>query len=151
MSQSLSKIYLHLIFSTKDRIPYLTDRGLRREVHAYLAGACRDLGSPSIAVGGVEDHVHMLFYMSRTSPVSDLVAELKRESSKWIKSKDSSLASFYWQKGYGVFSISPAHVEALTSYIANQESHHRNESFQDEYRRLLRKYDVEFDERYVWN
>lgn len=151
MPQSLAKVYLHLVFSTKDRVPYLSDRGLRGETHAYLAGACRDLGSPSLIVGGAEDHVHILCYMSRTLTMADLVAEIKRESSKWIKAKDATLSDFYWQGGYGIFSISPGHVDKLRNYIANQESHHRHESFQDEYRRLLEKYGVEYDERYVWD
>ncbi len=151
MPQSVAKVYLHVVFSTKNRAPFLTDRTLRQETHAYLAGACRKLGVPSLIVGGVEDHVHILGYMSRTITMADLVAEIKRESSKWIKSKDGSLLDFHWQAGYGIFSLSPSHVEDLRRYIANQEEHHRQESFQDEFRRLLKKYDVEYDERYVWD
>jgi REP element-mobilizing transposase RayT len=127
------------------------DLSLRKECHAYLAGTCKKRGSPSIIVGGVEDHVHILSMLSREESVSVLVRELKRESSKETKTKSAQLRSFYWQSGYGAFSVSPAHVEALKKYIANQEQHHRKESFQDEFRRLLRKYGIAYDERYVWD
>jgi len=151
MSQSLSQIYLHVVFSTKNRARFLQDRTLRDRLHAYLAGACHNLKSPSIIVGGVEDHVHVLCRLAKTLSVSELVQELKRESSKWLKEQSSDLAAFYWQSGYGAFSISPGHVEALTAYIKNQEEHHRKESFQDEFRRLLRLYAIDFDEKYVWD
>ncbi len=151
MPQSLAKVYLHLVFSTKNRVPFLSDEKLRAETHAYLSGTCRNLDSPSLIIGGTADHVHVLCYLSRTRTISDLVRDLKRESSKWIKTKDPSLADFHWQEGYGVFSVSPSHLRRLRHYIANQEEHHRTESFQDEFRRLLKKYDVEYDERYVWD
>jgi putative transposase len=151
MSQSLSQIYLHVVFSTKDRARHLQDRALREKTHAYLAGTCHNLDSPSIRVGGVEDHVHLLCRLAKTLSVSELVRELKRESSKWLKDQSPDLSSFYWQSGYGAFSISPGHVEALAAYIANQEEHHKKESFQDEFRRLLRLYGIEFDEKYVWD
>jgi REP element-mobilizing transposase RayT len=151
MPQSLAQIHLHLVFSTKNREPFLTDKALRAETHAYLGGVCRNVGCPSLTVGGVEDHVHILCRLSRTWTVADLLQALKRESSKWLKEKAPSLASFYWQNGYGAFSISPGHVEGLKEYIATQEEHHRKETFQDEVRRLLKKYGVEYDERYVWD
>jgi putative transposase len=151
MPQSLAKIYVHLVFSTKHRQPFLTDKQIRNDCHAYLAGTCKQRGSVSLLVGGVEDHVHILCTLSREEAVAVLVRELKRESSKWLKEKSAALRDFYWQAGYGVFSVSPAHVEALKRYIADQEAHHRRESFQEEYRRLLGKYGVVFDERYVWD
>src|SRR5262249_55898017 len=151
MPQSLAQIYLHIVFSTKQRQPFLTDRQLRDECHAYLAGTCNRRGSPSILVGGVADHVHILCSLGREESVSVLVRELKRESSKALKEKSTTLRDFYWQAGYGAFSISPGHVDALERYIAEQEEHHRTESFQDEYRRLLQKYSVPYDERYVWD
>jgi REP element-mobilizing transposase RayT len=149
--QSLAQIYVHIVFSTKNREPFLRDPGLRTETHAYLTGVCRNLDSPSLRVGGALDHVHILCTLSRSHTVSDLIRELKRESSKWLKSKDASLATFHWQNGYGIFSVSPAHVGALRAYIAGQEEHHRQVSFQDEFRRLLKKYGVAYDERYVWD
>ena len=151
MPQSLAQIYVHIVFSTKHRQPFLTDGQLRGQCHAYLAGTCKKRGSPSIIVGGADDHVHILCMLSREESVSVLVRELKRESSKEMKTKSAQLRSFYWQSGYGAFSVGPAHVEALKKYIANQELHHRKESFQDEYRRLLRKYGIECDDRYVWD
>jgi REP element-mobilizing transposase RayT len=101
--------------------------------------------------GGTDDHIHILCKLSRTLAVADLLQELKRSSSKWIKEQKSCLAGFHWQDGYGAFSISPSHVDVLKRYIANQTKHHRQETFQDEFRRLLKKYDIEYDERYVWD
>jgi REP element-mobilizing transposase RayT len=151
MSQSLSQIHLHLIFSTKQRRPYLQRKELRDELFHYLGGVCTNLACPPTIVGGVEDHVHILCRLSRTEKVAVLIRELKRESSKWIKQKDPRLRTFQWQEGYGAFSVSPSHVRRLRAYIANQEAHHRKESFQDEFRRILQKYDVEYDERYIWD
>jgi len=151
MPQSLAQVYLHIVFSTKHRQPFLSDGQLRRECHAYVAGTCKKRGSPSLLVGGVADHVHILCSLGREESLSVLVRELKRESSKALKARSTSLRDFYWQAGYGAFSVSPAHVEALKKYIANQEEHHRRESFQDEFRRLLRKYSIVYDERYVWD
>jgi putative transposase len=151
MPQSLAQIYLHLVFSTKVRRPFLVDRELRDGLHAYMAGICRNLDSPSIRIGGTADHVHVLCYLSRTHTVAETIRDLKRDSSKWIKEQASELADFHWQDGYGAFSVSPSHVEALDAYILRQEEHHRSESFQDEFRRMLKKYGVEFDERYVWD
>jgi REP element-mobilizing transposase RayT len=151
MSQSLAQIYLHVVFSTKHRAPRLIDPTLRERTHAYLVGVCANLDSASIRVGGVEDHVHILCRLSKTLSVSDLVRELKRESSKWLKEQSPDLADFYWQHGYGAFSISPGHVPALTSYIENQVEHHKQEEFQAEFIRLLKLYDAEYDERYLWD
>jgi len=150
VAQSLAQIYLHVVFSTKNRVAFLRDRALRQKIHAYLAGTCGKLHSPSLIVGGVEDHVHLLVRLAKDLTVSILIRELKRESSKWIKCLSAELSTFYWQQGYGVFSISPAHLEPLKKYIAAQEDHHRRETFQDEFRRLLKKYRVEYEERYVW-
>jgi REP element-mobilizing transposase RayT len=151
MSQSLAQVYLHLVFSTKLRRAWLQNKDLRTEMHNYLGGTCRNLESPSLIVGGVEDHVHILCRLSRTITIAELIRELKRESSKWLKTKSVEFADFHWQDGYGAFSISPGHVEPVRTYIANQEEHHKKVSFQDEFRRLLRIYGVEYDERYVWD
>ena len=151
MSQSLTQIYLHIVFSTKDRKPFLTDKEFRGRTHAYLTGICGNVGCPSLIVGGVEDHVHILCRFGKTIEVATLIRELKRDSSKWVKVEQPHLADFHWQSGYGAFSISPSHVEGLTHYIRNQEAHHRQESFQGEFRRLCQKYGVEIDERYVWD
>jgi REP element-mobilizing transposase RayT len=151
MPQSLAQVYLHLVFSTKNRAALLQDKALREKLHAYLAGTCKNLDSSALRVGGVEDHVHILCRLSKTLSIAELVRELKRESSRWIKSEARALSRFAWQGGYGAFSVSPSHVEPLKKYIADQERHHRRETFQDEFHRLLRKYGLECDERYVWD
>ena len=151
MPQSLAQIYLHVVFSTKNRRPFLNNPVLRAETHAYLGGVCQNLASPSLIVGGAVDHVHILCRLSRKTAIASLLQALKRDSSKWIKQKNSSLLDFHWQSGYGAFSISPADVPKLRKYIGNQEEHHHKESFQDEFHRLLKKYRIEFDERYLWD
>jgi REP element-mobilizing transposase RayT len=150
MGQSLVQIYLHVVFSTKRRQPFLKDVELRQQTHSYLAGICRNLECPAVIAGGVEDHVHLLVRFGKEIPVADLLRELKRDSSKWIKQQHQPLGDFHWQDGYGAFSVSPAHVEELMRYIAEQEEHHRKETFQDEFRRVCEKYGVSIDEKYVW-
>ena len=150
MSQSLVQIYMHFVYSTLHRKPFLKDYEFRGRVHSYLAGTCKNLNCPALIVGGVEDHVHILCRLGKTIGIAELIRELKRNSSKWIKSERPRLAGFHWQKGYGAFSISPSHVDALARYIANQDEHHRRETFQEEFRRLCRKYGLEIDEKYVW-
>ena len=151
MPQSLAKILLHLVFSTKDRLPHLIDRPFRDEVHRYLGGILSNLDCQPLMIGGVADHVHLLFVHSRTGAVADVVKEAKRSSSHWIKRHSSELADFAWQSGYGVLSIGFSQVDAVRDYILRQEEHHQKHSFQDEFRQLLRRYEVAFDERYVWD
>jgi REP element-mobilizing transposase RayT len=151
MPQSLVQIYLHVIFSTKDRAPFLQDKSFRESLHAYLAGILNGLESTALIVGGVADHVHLLCRLGKQMEVSNLIRDVKRDSSTWVKHESPSLADFYWQRGYGAFSISPSHVPGLTRYIQDQEQHHKRESFQDEFRRICGKYGVSIDERYVWD
>ena len=151
MSQSLVQIYVHIVFSTKNRQPFLQDKAFRERTHGYLVGICSNQQSPSLQVGGIEDHVHILCRLGKSVDVAGLIREIKRSSSVWIKEENPSLAAFHWQAGYGAFSVSPSHVDPLIKYIANQEEHHRRESFQDEFRRLCKLYGVEIDERYVWD
>jgi len=151
MSQSLAQIYLHVVFSTKLRRQFLNHRPLLERLHAYMAGICKGLDCPAIVIGGVADHVHIACRLGRTIDVATLVRDLKRESSKWIKCEEQHLKAFQWQAGYGAFSVSPGHLEALKQYILHQEAHHHRESFQDEFRRLCRKYNIELDERYAWD
>jgi REP-associated tyrosine transposase len=115
MPQSLAQVYLHLVFSTKNRAPFIRDQAFRKALHAYLAGTCEKLESPSLKVGGVEDHVHILCRFGRKMSIADLLRELKRESSKWA-TREHGLQDFEWQAGYGAFSVSPSHLEALTRY-----------------------------------
>lgn len=151
MSQSHVQVYLHIIFSTKNRAPFLKDPEFRERTHAYLAGICQNMEFSPLRVGGVEDHVHLLCRMSKKIALVEFLRDLKRDSSSWVKAENPRLQDFYWQSGYGAFSVSPSHVETLQNYIATQEEHHRHESFQDEFRRICRKYGVEIDERYVWD
>ena len=150
MPQSLSNILLHLIFSTKDRHPWL-EPGIREKTHAFLAGAVRQMDCEAYRVGGVADHVHLAVRLSRTWSVADLVKETKTASSKWLKTQDASLHDFAWQQGYGVFSVGMSQKETLLHYIDTQEEHHRNRNFQEEYRDFLAKYAISYDERYVWD
>ncbi len=150
MPQSLSQLYAHLIFSTKDRFPFLKD-DIRGRVHGYLATVVRDMGSPFVVVGGVDDHVHILFDMGRIHAAKDFVEQIKRETSKFVKTLRPNLDQFYWQNGYGIFSVSPTHRESVVLYIKNQEEHHRKKTFQEEYRYFLNRYGIEFDEQYVWD
>jgi REP element-mobilizing transposase RayT len=151
MSQSLSQIYLHFVFATKHRQPFLADREFRLRTFSYLAGICKNQNCPAIRIGGVEDHVHILCRLAKTMDVATLIREIKRDSSKWVKEQQPQLEHFHWQDGYGAFSLSPGHVDDLTVYIDNQEQHHRKVSFQDELRRSCRLYRVELDERYAWD
>jgi putative transposase len=151
MPQSLDNILIHIVFSTKNRYPFLADKQIRNEMHAYLGGACNNLGCKVILVGGVADHAHIFCKLSRNITSAKLVGDIKRESSKWVKSKGKMLNKFAWQNGYGVFSVGKSEVERLKNYISNQEEHHRKKNFQDEYREFLNKYGIEYDERYVWD
>jgi putative transposase len=150
MPQSFAAILIHLVFSTKNREPYLTPE-IESELHPYLATIFRELGCPSLCINGTTDHVHILFRLSRTKAICDVVEEVKTSSSKWIKTKGRPWANFYWQNGYGAFSIGESGVQAVKRYIADQKKHHQKRSFQDEYRALLGKYGIEWDERYVWD
>jgi REP element-mobilizing transposase RayT len=148
MPQSLARVLVHLVFSTTNREPFIT-ADHRDRTFAYLAGTLNAIDCPAVIVGGMPDHVHLLFVLARTLPLSKAVEELKKESSKWAKVNVHP--GFYWQNGYGAFSVSPSNVPQVTAYIANQEVHHRGLTFQDEFRQLLRRHGVEWDERYVWD
>jgi putative transposase len=150
MPQSLSRVLVHLIFSTKNRERFLTPE-VCEELHPYLAVVLREDGCPSLQVGGVVDHVHLLFGLSRTRTVAQVVETVKTSSSKWIKTKGAAFAEFHWQAGYGAFSVGQSNVAAVTRYIQNQEEHHRTTTFQEEFRRFLKLYQVPYDEKYVWD
>jgi len=149
MGQSLLKIYVHIVFSTKHREPILKGK-VEEELHAYLGGICNNLDCQPLKIGGYTDHVHILCMLSKKITVMKLLEELKSHSSKWLKTKGDVYRNFYWQNGYGAFSVNPAETEKVITYIANQHEHHDRKSFQEEYRIFLEKYQVEYDERYVW-
>jgi len=150
MPQSLARIYLHLIFSTKGRAPTINDE-IREPLHGYMATVLKNLGCHANLINSVEDHVHVLFELGRTVAVSKVVEDVKKSSSKWIKTQPSAVDDFAWQNGYGVFSVSHSNVQAVREYISSQREHHRKRTFQDELRALLEKHGVDYDERYIWD
>lgn len=150
MSQSLVKNLLHLVFSTKHRNPLISS-DVRADLYAYQAGVFANWDSPALIIGGVEDHVHALFLLSKNHALAKVVEEVKKASSKWIKTEGNAADDFYWQSGYAAFSVSSSKVDDVRTYIENQEEHHRKISFQVELRRFLKRHDVEYDERYVWD
>jgi len=149
--QSISKIWTHLIFSTKNRFPFRTDKAIRADMNAYLATVLRSHDCKTIIVGGIDDHVHALVALSKTLSISEVVKEVKRTSSGWIKEISPSHKQFFWQNGYGAFSVGHTQLDDVRSYIENQEEHHRHKTFQEEYRAFLDKYGIDYDERYVWD
>jgi putative transposase len=149
MPQSLASLLTHLIFSTKNREPLLYGKDLQERTHAYLATVLNDLKCPTVIVGGVANHVHILCQLAKTKSVSDVMEHLKASSSKWLKTQGSH--AFSWQRGYGAFSVSQSLVDAVVRYIERQEEHHRTITFEEEYRSILKGYRVVFDERYVWD
>jgi REP element-mobilizing transposase RayT len=149
MPQSLSQVMIHLVFSTKNREPFI-NQTIQDRLHGYILGILSQMKCPSIQTGGVADHVHILFVLGRTTTQAEVVEEVKKSSSKWMKA-DGGVPNFSWQNGYGAFSVSESHREKVIDYIKNQEEHHRTITFQEEYRKLLEKYRIPFDEKYVWD
>ena len=150
MGQSLSKVYVHIIFSTKHRTN-LIDRRIDNDLFAYIGGICKGLECNPIQIGGYRNHVHILCQLSKKISKTKLLEEVKKQSSKWIKTKGDQYTNFYWQDGYGIFSVKPTELDVVEKYIKNQEAHHQKNTFQDEFRDFLKKYDTQFDERYVWD
>ena len=150
MAQSLSNILLHIVFSTKNREPFI-DEAIERDLFKYVATVSRTLHCPTHGIGAADDHIHIACSLARTIAVSQLIQEIKQESSRWIKQQGPSYVDFSWQNGYGAFSIGQSQLDDLHRYIASQREHHRRITFQDELRQLLDRYRVEYDERYVWD
>jgi putative transposase len=150
MSQSLSNILIHIIFSTKNRESLIYPE-IMEQLHSYLAGIAKSYGSFVHEIGGVEDHVHLLVTLPRTLTVSKLIEEIKKGSSKWVKTNGEQYANFAWQNGYGAFSIGQSVYDEVRNYIQKQKEHHEKVSFQDEYRAFLNKYRVHYDEKYMWD
>lgn len=150
MPQSLAKNYIHIVFSTKYRQPFITD-DIEHALFAYLGAMCKNMDSIPIKIGGYRDHVHILCVLSRKVALMDLVEEIKSHSSKWMKTQGDTFKNFYWQRGYAAFSVSPGNVDRTFRYIENQKNHHMSILFQDEMRKFFRKYGIEYDEKYVWD
>ena len=150
MPQSLSSVLVHLIFSTKHRQLWIS-REFEGELYSYLAGIFRGCGSPAIKIDGYDDHIHAVFNISRTSTIADVAEQVKRSSSKWMKTQSPDLSRFQWQSGYAAFSISRSQLPTVTTYIVRQREHHGSRTFKDELRILLEKYEVSYDEKYIWD
>jgi putative transposase len=149
MPQSLAKVYLHLVFSTKNRERVLADED-RPDLHAYIGGTLKGMDCMPIEINSEPDHVHVLFMLGRTAGMSEVVGGIKKSATEWLRARSPRYAGFHWQSGYGVFSVSQSAVETVRKYIRNQRQHHRGKSFMDEYRAMLEKHEIEYDERYVW-
>jgi putative transposase len=149
MGQSLVINYLHIVFSTKHREKFILP-SIESELYAYLGGICNRHNCQVFIVGGHLDHVHILCSLSGKVHLCKLVEELKSHSSKWIKTKGSAYKRFYWQNGYGAFSIGYSDFDKVCNYIANQKEHHLSKSFEQEFLAILKRYNVEYDQRYIW-
>lgn len=150
MGQSLVKNYTHITFSTKNRL-HLIHPPYENELHNYIGGICKNLECYPAAIGGHTDHIHILCLLSKKIALIKLLEEVKSSSSKWMKTKNESLKFFYWQDGYGSFSVNTREIDSVFSYITNQHEHHKRVTFQDEYRAFLKRYKVDYDEKYVWD
>ena len=150
MPQSLSKVYLHIVFHIKTTSPPIRQCDWER-VHAYIGQLVNTTGCINVWVGGVEDHVHVLCLLSREETIAHLIEELKRNSSRWIKTIDDCYKDFAWQGGYGVFSVSQSMSEKTLEYIKNQRRHHEKQTFEDEYISLLKLYNIDYNEQYLFH
>lgn len=150
MAQSLANLYVHAIFSTKERVKCLTPE-VRSELYPYLVTVLNTMKCPAIEIGAIEDHIHVLCHLHRTVSVSKLIEDMKVPTSKWIKGKGGVLRNFAWQGGYGAFTVSHSDIDRVREYIQTQEEHHRTMTFQDEFRLFLERNQIEYDERYVWD
>ncbi len=150
MPQSLAGIPVHCIWSAKDCQTFIRPE-IEKELFSYMASIFRAYESPALTINGTEDHVHSLTILSRKITVAKLIEEVKKSSSKWIKTKGALYKNFYWQSGYAALGIGQSNLEALKRYIADQKAHHRQKTFQEEYIEFLKKYNIEYDERYVWD
>jgi REP element-mobilizing transposase RayT len=150
MAQSLAKVVIHVIFSTKNR-QAIIPVDLQGRLSAYLAGGLKQLACPAIIVNCQPDHAHVLCQLGKTISIAGLVEEIKKSSSKWIKGEGLGLEDFHWQNGYGAFSVSESNVPQVRTYIAEQAEHHKTRTFEHEFRAFLERHGVAFDERYVWD
>lgn len=150
MAQSLAKNYIHIVFSTKNRKPLISP-SIENKLYAYIGGICRELECNPVAIGGHNDHIHILCLLSRKIALFNLVEHVKARSSKWIKTQGEEFRNFYWQDGYGAFSVSETHTEKLIDYIKFQKKHHQQKNFENEILEILRKNKVDYDEKYLFD
>ena len=150
MPQSLFKILVHIVFSTKNRADLIMPE-IENALFGYIHGIVENNGSKLIAAGGTTNHIHLLVSLGKKVDIPELIGDIKRDSSSWIKQQNESFGNFYWQKGYGAFSIGQSQIETVVNYINKQKEHHLKQDFKAEFRALLKKYEIEYDERYVWD
>jgi len=149
MGQSLSQLYVHLVFGTKGRYPFIKEE-VEAALHAYMAGIFKNLESPAIKINSVPDHIHILFRLSKNHALAKVVENVKKDSSKWMKG--NGVKGFSWQIGYGAFSVSASKVDVVTKYILNQKEHHKKQSFREEVEEFVREYDViAYEPQYFWD
>ncbi len=150
MAQSLSKVYLHIIFSTKNRENLILPK-VEKELYAYIGGVIKNLKGVPININGMPNHIHILSTFPRTITIAKFLEEIKKSSSKWMKTQGSEFVDFSWQGGYAVFSVSQSKVEVVSKYISNQKEHHKKMTFQEEVIQFLEQYGIEYDEKYLWD
>ena len=148
MAQSLNKVYVHTIFSTKYREPTMV-KAIKPKLYAYMGGICNTLECYPIQIGGIENHIHILCSLSKKITIIKFLEEIKKSSSKWMKTQAEMFGNFYWQNGYGIFSVNPSQIQVVKNYILNQEEHHRKKTFKTEYLAFLKKYNVDYNEKYL--
>ena len=152
MPQSLAKVLVHIVYSTKGRRPWLKDESIRKQLFADKATILRDkVDTPALIINGVEDHIHALCLLSRNFAIKKVVEVAKTETTKWLKKQGPHYQDFHWQSGYGIFSVSESNIDQVRQYIANQEEHHKKMTFQEEFRLLCQRHGVDLDERYAWD
>ena len=150
MPQSLFKILVHIVFSTKNRADLIAPE-IENGLFGYIHGIVENNGSKLIIASGTANHIHLLVSLGKKVDIPELIGDIKRDSSVWVKKQGANYSDFYWQKGYGAFSIGQSQVPIVVNYIKNQKEHHKQQNFKDEYRALLKKYEIDYDERYVWD
>ena len=150
MPQSLAKVYLHSVFSTKHRQPLITS-AVEDPLYAYMGGVIKNLGSAPLIINGVSDHIHILSTLPRTTTIAKYLEEVKKSSSKWIKTKGSEFKNFAWQSGYATFSVGQSEIETISEYIRKQKEHHKKLTFKEEVIRFLEEYGIEYNEEYLWD
>lgn len=149
MAGTFSKIYYHIVFSTKDRAQYLKNDS-KKDVYDYICGIIKDEGGFVYAIGGTADHIHLLCTLSTKKSLSEMLQRIKGHSSKWINLKFTGKERFKWQSGYGVFTVSHSQIDLVKQYILNQQTHHKKMTFEDEFKILLVKHNVEYNDEYIW-
>jgi putative transposase len=150
MPQSIVKLFAHIVFSTKNRADLIHPE-IENELFGYIHGIVENNEARLIIGNGTTDHIHLLVSLPKKIDIPELIGDIKRDSSTWVKKQDSQFSNFYWQRGYGAFSVGQLEIEVVKNYIAKQKEHHKTKDFKTEYRGFLKKYDVEYDEQYVWD